>query len=114
MKVQFLIWMLIAATGLIGLVLSAAQGMTFAVPWDSLAFILALYGLSLLVHRRNPPAARLLSAFAQIFSFAVVGARLSYAAMADSPFPLADDLLSRADAAMGFDWLAWFTWVNAN
>jgi membrane-associated phospholipid phosphatase len=34
--------------------------------------------------------------------------------MAASPFPLADALLSQADAALGFNWLAWFTWVNAH
>ncbi len=34
--------------------------------------------------------------------------------MAASPFPLADTLLSKADAALGVDRLAWLTWVNAH
>jgi membrane-associated phospholipid phosphatase len=34
--------------------------------------------------------------------------------MAASPFPLADALLGRADAALGFDWLGWFMWLKAN
>jgi hypothetical protein len=28
------------------------------------------------------------------------------------PFPLADDGLARLDAAMGFDWLAYATWIS--
>jgi PAP2 superfamily len=62
----------------------------------------------------HPPAARLFTSGAQILALSYVGAILSYAAMAASPFPLADALLGQADAALGFDWVAWFTWINAH
>ena len=75
---------------------------------------MVLYSLSVVVQWRNPPAARLIGAFAQIFAFAFVGSCLSYVAMAASPFPLADGMLNRADAALGFDWLAWFAWVETH
>jgi PAP2 superfamily protein len=49
---------------------------------------------------------------AQLIAFSHAGAVLTYVAMAASPFPMADALLSRADATLGFDWLAWFRFVN--
>ncbi len=111
---EALIWALIAAIGVADCVLFAAQGMTIAIHWPVILYITALYLASLAIQRRNPPAARLLSAFAQVFAFGQVGGYLSYAAMAASPFPMADALLAHADAALGFDWVAWFTWINAH
>jgi PAP2 superfamily len=86
--------------------------MTVAINRAHVIIVIFLYTLSVVIQRRNPPAARLFISGAQILAFAYVGAVLSYAAMAASPFPLADTLLSQADAAMGFDWLAWITWVS--
>jgi PAP2 superfamily len=111
---EALIWSLIAAMGVADYVLFAAQGMTIAIHWPVILYITALYAASLGIQRRNPPGARLLSAFAQVFAFGQVGGYLSYAAMAASPFPMADAVLARADAALGFDWVAWFTWLNAH
>jgi membrane-associated phospholipid phosphatase len=114
MNVRSLIWALIATIGVVDCVLFAAQHMTIAMNWPNVIFVTTLAASSAAVQRFNPPASRLLTAFAQIFAFAAVASYLSYAAMAASPFPLADALLSRADAAIGFDWLAWFAWLKAN
>jgi hypothetical protein len=94
--------------------LLVAQGMTVAINRAQVAVVIFLCGLSVVFRRRNPPAARLFISVAQILAFSYVGAILSYAAMAASPFPLADTLLGHADTALGFDWLAWFTWVNTH
>jgi membrane-associated phospholipid phosphatase len=114
MGIQSLIWALIAATGVVDYILFTAQGMTAIISWWYVLFVATLYGLSVVIQQRVPPAARLLNAFAQIFGFSQVGAYLSYGAMAASPFPMADTLLARADAALGFGWLAWFTWIEAH
>jgi hypothetical protein len=114
MNVQSLIWALIAATGALDFVFFAAQGMTIAVNWRVPVFLMTLYALRKAVQRRYPSAACLVGAFAQIFTFCQLGGYLTYAVMAASPFPLADGLLSRADAAIGFDWLAWFMWLQAH
>jgi membrane-associated phospholipid phosphatase len=45
-------------------------------------------------------------------AFTNVGAILTYAALAASPFPMADAALAQADAALGFDWAAWSGFVN--
>ena len=114
MGIQSLIWALIAATGVVDYILFTAQGMTITLNWWDVIIVATLYGLSVATRQRIPPAARLLGAFAQIFAFAQAGVYLWYGAMAASPFPMADTLLSRADAALGFDWLAWFTWIEAH
>jgi membrane-associated phospholipid phosphatase len=112
MDVQSLIWTLIAVTGMLDYVLFVAEGMTITVNWGVAILPMIQYGLSRLMRRRYPSAARLFEAFAQILAFCQVGGYLTYGAMAASPFPLADGLLSRADAALGFDWLAWFMWLQ--
>jgi PAP2 superfamily len=112
MDVQSLIWTLIAVTGMLDYVLFVAEGMTITVNWGVAILPMIQYGLSRLMRRRYPSTARLFEAFAQILAFCQVGGYLTYGAMAASPFPLADGLLSRADAALGFDWLAWFMWVQ--
>jgi hypothetical protein len=114
MGIQSLIWALIATTGVVDYILFTAQGMTGIISWWYIMFVATLYGLSVAIQQRVPSAARLLGAFAQIFAFSPAGAYLSYGAMAASPFPMADTLLARADATLGFDWLAWFTWIEAH
>lgn len=114
MSAESLIWSLIAATGLLDVVLFAAQGMTVTVHWSTALYLIGLWGGAKIIQRRNPPAARLASAFAQLFAFCQVGIWLTYIVMAASPFPLADQLLSRWDAALGFDWPAWFAWIHAH
>jgi hypothetical protein len=82
--------------------------------WYFAALVLLLYGLSLVMGRRYPPVAVLLTAFAHFLLFEELAHCLTYGAMAASPFPLADAWLSRADAALRFDWPAWFAWVRAH
>src|SRR6185437_3515788 len=95
-------------------VLLALQGMTVALKWMEVVVIAFLCGMSLTFRRHNPPVSRLCMSVAQILAFSYVGAILSYAAMAASPLPLADASLSRMDAAIGFDWPAWFSWVSVH
>lgn len=114
MGAQSLIWTLIAVTGALDVALFTAQGIAVTISWRAVFYLAVLCALPKIIQRRCPPAAHLAGAFAQIFVFCEVGNRLTYAAMAASPFPLADGLLSRADAAIGFDWLAWFMWLKAH
>ena len=112
MSAQSVIWILIATTGALDVVLFSAQGMTANVNWSAVAYLTGLLCGSRLIRWRYLPAARLAEAFAQLFAFCQVGSCLTYAVMAASPFPLMDGLLSQGDAMLGFDWLAWFTWVK--
>jgi hypothetical protein len=113
-RVQALIWTLIAGTGVLDALLFAAEGMALRPDWYFAALVLLLYGLSLVMGRRYPPVAVLLTAFAHFLLFEELAHCLTYGAMAASPFPLADAWLSRADAALRFDWPAWFAWVRAH
>jgi membrane-associated phospholipid phosphatase len=110
---QALIWSVLAAMGVADVFLFAAQRMTISMRWMPLIVVIVLCGASYAMRRRNPPVGRLLTTLAQISVFTYIGALLTYAAMAASPFPMADALLSKADAVLGFDWQAWFAWVNA-
>jgi hypothetical protein len=114
MSAESLIWALMAAIGLLDVVLFAAQGMTAIFHWSTAFYLIVLWGGAKIIERRIPPAARLTSAFAQLFAFCQVGSCLTYVAMAASPFPLADGLLSRWDSDLGFDWPAWFAWVHTH
>jgi membrane-associated phospholipid phosphatase len=114
MKPSSLIWSLVAVTGVLDVVLFAALGMTATMNLAVVIFLAGLWGGARLIERRNPPAGRLAEAFVQILAFAQVGSYLTYGAMAASPFPIADGLLERVDALLGFDWLAWFNWVHAH
>jgi membrane-associated phospholipid phosphatase len=84
------------------------------VPWSCVFGTMLLCSLYIAYRKRAPFLARLSVSGAQLVVFSRVGAVLTYAAMAASPFPLADVRLGQADAAFGFDWLAWFGYVNAN
>lgn len=64
--------------------------------------------VSLIVGLRSANVARVLRAIVQFILIAQTFNRLSYALMASTPFPLADDLLSHWDSILGFDWLAWY------
>ncbi len=111
-----LIWLLIALTGAADLVLLAANGMAvdWTTKWWPALVVSGLIGLAVLLRKRNPPAGRLFISVAQLCAFTHVGALLTYAGMAASPFPLADAALAHADAALGFDWRAWFALVHAH
>ncbi len=114
MNPSSLIWSLIVVTGALAVGLFAALGMAATMNLAVVVFLASLYGGAKLIERRNPPAARLAEAFVQILAFAQVGSYLTYGATAASPFPMADALLDRADALLGFDWPAWFSWVHAH
>lgn len=114
MSVQTLIWTLIAVTGALDIALFWAEKMTIVMNWRVAVFLVTVYGLSRVMRQRYAATARLFGVFVQILMFCQLAAYLTYAAMAASPFPMADNLLSHADAAIGFDWLAWFIWVRAH
>jgi hypothetical protein len=113
MNAQALIWTIITITGIADAVLLFTDGITVSSYWQPMAMTIFLYVLSIAFQRISSISLLLIS-FAQICAFSFVGALLTYAAMAASPFPMADALLSHADHALGFDWLAWFKLVNAH
>jgi len=116
MSAQTLIWLIIVLTGAIDGFALWAQGMSvdWSLRWSPVLVVTFLCVVAAAIRRRNRPGALLFVAFAQICAFMNVGALLTYAAMAASPFPMADASLGRADAVLGFDWLAWHTTVNAH
>jgi membrane-associated phospholipid phosphatase len=61
--------------------------------------------------RPNPRIAALAGATAQLLAFTSVASVLIYLTVG-SDFPLIDRYLSAADAAIGFDWLGLFDWVQ--
>nr|WP_294550758.1 phosphatase PAP2 family protein [uncultured Rhodopila sp.] len=114
MNAQVLIWSVIAAIAAVDVVMLPAQGMTIASRWPAFGLVVLMCSLSALVQRRNPAAARLAGAVAQIWALSDAGAILSYTAMAATPFAMADASLARWDAALGFDWIGWYAWVHAH
>jgi membrane-associated phospholipid phosphatase len=113
MSAGAVIWSLIIITIAATSVLYPTQGMSVALDWSGTAlYLLALYTLHKLTQRQYPVASRIAHTFMQIFVFNQAAAYLTYPAMAAAPFPLADAALSRADALLGFDWRAWFLWVQ--
>jgi hypothetical protein len=114
MNAQVLIWSVIAALAAVDAVMLPLQGMTITSRWPAFGLVVLMCCLSALVHRRNPAASRLAGAVAQIWALSDAGAILSYTAMAATPFAMADASLARWDAALGFDWMAWYAWVHAH
>jgi membrane-associated phospholipid phosphatase len=81
-----------------------------------MAAAVLLLGANLLLYRRRPEgdrAAGLLWGFAMFFALASASGATSYLA-ATIGRPFADPWLARADAALGFDWPAWYRWVGAH
>jgi membrane-associated phospholipid phosphatase len=114
MNAQVVIWGVIAAFAAMDTVMLAAGGMTITSRWPSVCLVVLLCGLSALIRRRNPAAARFAGALAQIWALSDAGAILSYTAMAATPFGMADNALAGMDASLGLDWLAWFNLVQAH
>jgi membrane-associated phospholipid phosphatase len=73
--------------------------------------VLILINSIYLTARPNPRIAALAGSSAQLVAFTAVANVLSYLTVA-SNFPLIDRYLSTADAAIGFDWLALFSWIQ--
>jgi hypothetical protein len=112
MSAHLLIWMVVAGTVVADVVLLAAQGMRVSEVWWAMSGTMLLYGLSIMYWRRAPSLACMSDAGAQMVAFSHAGSVLCYAALAASPFPMADAQLSRADSACGFDWMAWYRFVD--
>lgn len=62
--------------------------------------------------RCDPKLAAGLESTAQVVAFAAVGAPFSYLAAA-ADFPLRDHAFDTADRALGLDWMALLSWMNA-
>jgi membrane-associated phospholipid phosphatase len=114
MTVQNLLWLIVAGTAAIDVVLLIAQGMTVAVRWPTAAGVLLLYCLSIVYRHRSAKLAAVSLLATQLVAFSYVGAILTYLAMAATSRPMADDTLARADAALGFDWFLWFGLVSSH
>ena len=77
------------------------------------AALLALFSIGL-VYSRWRPVERLTDlaqTAAQLMAFFAAVGVFSYLVSA-SAAPLVDDALAAGDRAIGFDWLAWFSWVH--
>ncbi len=114
MMLSALIWLFIIAIAAADGLLLTFQHLAVIMPWSCLLGTGCLCALAFLYQHRSPPLARLAMAGAQLVAFSNAVALLTYAAMAATPFPLADALLARADAALGFDWVGWLHVVNAH
>jgi hypothetical protein len=109
------IWLIIALIGLADCIALPMQGLSldWASEWRNLLLLAVFFVLSLLLRWwQRPQAARFTGALIQALVFAHVGTIFTYALTAASPFPIADPLFERADVALGFDWMAWFQWIN--
>jgi membrane-associated phospholipid phosphatase len=112
-----LIWPAILLIGISDIIVLISQGMSvdWALIWPMILVASALVVVSVICQwLRRYQVSRAVSAFAQIISIGILSSILSYALMAASPYPMADPLFMRADAAIGFDWLSWFSWVDSH
>jgi hypothetical protein len=110
-----LIWLIVALIGMADGITLLVQGMSleWSTEWRNILLLLAFLMLARLFRQRQmPEAARFTTALVQAVAFAHVGTIFTYLLMAASPFPMADPLFERADLALGFDWLAWFQWIE--
>lgn len=106
---------LILAVWVLDLAWAARAGVRLGHSGTVLVSLALLLG-NLWLYRGRRGAARaeaLLFGVAAFFALASGTAALSYLA-ARANAPLADAGLARADAALGFDWLAWFRFVQAH
>jgi hypothetical protein len=112
-RASIVIWLLIAFMAVLAAALYPIEGMSIAMDYRGIGlFLLVLAVLCGLTRHRYPAAAHIALTFAQIVAFAQAGTYLTYVVVAMTPFPLADAVLARADAFLGFDWRAWFMWVQ--
>lgn len=113
MRASIVIWLLIALMAVLAAILFPLEGMSIAMDYRGIGlFLLVLAVLCALTRHRYPAAAHIALTFAQIVAFAQAGTYLTYVVVAMTPFPLADGVLARADAFLGFDWRTWFVWVQ--
>jgi len=115
MTARTLIWWVIAATALADLLLLDSEGMTVSLQWRAVLGTLILLAVSAAYRRRSPIISTTALSATQLVMFSYAGAVLTYVTTAASASrPLSDDLLARADLALGFDWFAWFAFVNGH
>jgi membrane-associated phospholipid phosphatase len=76
-----------------------------------LGFVGLLLPLSLRRYRRDPRISKTISGAALLLLFSVAGTVLSYLVVATN-LPLVDETLAMWDRAMGFDWMAFSTWLH--
>jgi len=83
--------------------------------WRAVVGAILLFAVSVAYRRRSPSIAGAAHSTTQLVIFSYAGAVLTYTATAVSASrPLSDDLLTRMDVALGFDWSAWFAFVNGH
>lgn len=115
MSAQTVVWLIILLIAVGDGIALRLQGMSldWTAEWHNLLLLPLFLALArLLEWLRQPQAARFTTVVTQALTAAHVGTILSYVLTAASPFPLADSLFDRADIALGFDWLAWFNWID--
>jgi hypothetical protein len=115
-RLDRLLWGAIALTA--AMVLAAPLVSKFRVAWPTFAApaltcaLLLAAGTFYRTWRVDARLASGLTCTAQVIAFAAVGAPLSYIA-ASANLPLRDDALAAIDQALGFDWRALLSFMNA-
>jgi membrane-associated phospholipid phosphatase len=89
----------------------SGTGVTIGIALSSALFLLIGANLFYMTVRPNRNLAALALMFAQLIVFASAQIVLIYLSVT-SAFPLADSYLAAGDAAIGFDWLLIFNWVQ--
>ena len=115
------LWMLLGALMLAAALWAALSGFSIRfLPEGSgmaaaalkLALPPGLFALGWALRRRMPNLARAIQGLVFFHFFALTGMTLNYLG-ARAAMPLVDPALHAADAALGFDWLAYVRWLNA-
>jgi hypothetical protein len=103
------IWTCIGALAGADFVLLPEAGLTGGgMGAGAITYLVVITAIGFALQHLGSRWARFPLAVAQFWLFAHFGGLLTYAAMAATPHPLADAMLARWDAAIGFDWVAWF------
>jgi membrane-associated phospholipid phosphatase len=113
-RLPLMVWIAIAGIAIGDLAMAAERGWTLA-NWWRLALpcaILACVILAYSISGRSPKIAALGNCLLLWSVFAVASAVLAYFAAALRAGPLYDHAFAAADARLGFDWTAWFNFVD--
>ena len=109
MKTEDTIWLIIGSIAVADCVLLPRYGLTGpGIPGEITGYIIVMMGISWGLRWYGNRASRFPSAIVQFWLFAHFGGLLTYVVMASTPYPMADDQLSRWDSMIGIDWLSWF------
>jgi hypothetical protein len=111
---DLLIWVVIALVWLSDVVLAWAVDFSFRrLDIFALPFVILLPSVLFYAWRGAVRPFDLTHCLARYYALGIGATILSYLA-ALTPMPLADPLLARVDAALGFDWVAWNSVVTAS